>query len=258
MSKVFIDVGGFEGDACRAALDPIFGFDRVIAFEPVQHCAEAIRKRIQDPRLEVVCAALADFEGDAPLFGPGTLAGSLFQDHSDTNRFASESCLVHRASHVIAPILEEGSKVYLKLNCEGAEIPIVEDLLGTGAFQRLESILLDLDARKIPSLFKRLQGVECALSALPRRNWHLPEDVEFGWQCTFGGIRNWLRVSGASLPTWKLRVASLRYNTALWRSREFRGYYKFLLVRHLPDALMRFYYHVLRARKGKSPPTKPA
>lgn len=58
MSKVFIDVGGFEGDACRAALDPIFGFDRVIAFEPVQHCAEAIRKRIQDPRLEVVCAAL--------------------------------------------------------------------------------------------------------------------------------------------------------------------------------------------------------
>jgi hypothetical protein len=41
MTKIFLDVGGYEGESTWAALDPIFGFDRVFCFEPVSVTAHA-------------------------------------------------------------------------------------------------------------------------------------------------------------------------------------------------------------------------
>jgi len=246
MPKIFVDVGGFEGDASRAALDPIFDFSKVICFEPVRELAAAIQKRIRDNRLEVVCAALADRDGEACIFGPGTLAGSLYQDHRDTDARIAAPCALRRASTVLAPFVDNGARVFLKLNCEGAEIPILEDLLRSGVFHRLESVLLDLDARKVPALSERLAWIERQLETHVYRNWHLPEHVQYGWQSIFGGIRNWLHVSGALTDSGRARIASFRYNIELWRAHEFRGYYKFLAIRRLPKSIMRFYYKHLR------------
>jgi FkbM family methyltransferase len=249
VTKIFVDVGGFEGDASRAALDPIFGFTRVICYEPVPTCCESIRRRVQDERFDVVCAALADREGEAALFGPGTVAGSLFRDHRDTLEHSELSCELRLASKELGPWIESGARVFLKLNCEGAEIPILEDLLANNLFSKLTSVLLDFDARKIPSLHDRLARVESQISDLPRKNWYLPEEVQYGWQSTFGGIRNWLRVAGAAERPLLTRLASLRYNAVLWNRGEFRGYYKFLLIRRLPTAITRFYSQHLRRRR---------
>jgi len=248
MTQVFVDVGGFEGDACRAALDPIFGFTHAVCYEPVPHCAEAIRKRIPDPRLEVICAGLADRVGEAMIFSPGTVAGSLFGDHRDATGRPPIPCTLRKVSIELGPWLRDGARDFLKLNCEGSEIPILEDLLATDLFSKITSVLLDLDARKIPSLHGRLARVEQQLAELPLRNWFMPEEVQYGWQSMFGGIRNWLRVSGAADPSGLARLASLRYNATLWRAGEFRGYYKYLLIRRLPPAITHLYYRHLRRR----------
>jgi hypothetical protein len=64
--RVIIDVGGFHGHASLAALDPILGFDRVFCFDPDKALAANIR-RIWDPRLFVIEAALADRDGEVAL-----------------------------------------------------------------------------------------------------------------------------------------------------------------------------------------------
>lgn len=248
MKKIFIDVGGYEGDASLAALDPIFAFDEVYCFEPVKSCAEHIRKRISDPKFEAIPAALADYEGQAQLFGPGTVAGSLFSDHQHVDNSSAEYCRVIRASDFIRPFTEKGDEVYVKLNCEGAEVPIVHDLLLSGTFMKLKSVLLDLDARKIPSLAVRLGFIESELAKIKDRNWYYPEEVQYGQQCTYGGIRNWLFVAGAGASGLSKKLGSLGYNVTLWNKREFRGYYKFLLARKLPSGLMNFYYRHVRPR----------
>lgn len=248
MKKIFIDVGGYEGDASLAALDPAFGFDKVYCFEPVKECVAFIQKRIANQKIEIIQAALSDFDGEAELFGPGTLAGSLFSDHEHVNAGIAEHCRVVRATTFLAPFVESGADIYMKLNCEGAEIPILEDLLKSGIFSTLKSVLLDLDAKKIPSLAGRLNNIEIELNKIATANWFFPEDVQFGQQCTFGGIRNWLFVAGAAESGISSKMASKGYNYALWNKREFRGYYKFQLVKWIPVPLMKAYYKYMRPR----------
>jgi FkbM family methyltransferase len=252
LTKIFIDVGGHQGDASLAALDPIFGFDKVYCFEPVRRCVDFISHRIRDPRFEVRAAALGDVDGTARIYGPGSVAGSFFSDHQHVDPSTVEICDVVRASSTLEPLFAGGARVWMKLNCEGAEVPIVEDLMATGLFARFESVLLDLDARKIPSLADRLRELQAKLDRTPNRNWSYPEEVQYGFQSTFGGIRNWLRVSHAQEHGLGTRWASVRYNTGLWRRREFRGYYKFLVVRRLPQSLMRFYYASIKPRLAKT------
>jgi FkbM family methyltransferase len=252
VTKIFIDVGGHEGDASLAALDPIFGFDMVYCFEPVRRCVEFISRRIRNPHFEVRATALGDADGEARIYGPGSVAGSLFSDHQHVDSTTVEICPVARASAALAPLFAEGARVWMKLNCEGAEVPIVEDLMASGLLGRFESILLDLDARKIPSLSDRLARLQKQLDGVANRNWFYPEEVQYGFQSTFGGIRNWLRVSHASERGLKVRLASIRYNVTLWRRREFRGYYKFLVVRRLPKSFMRFYYASIKPRLARS------
>lgn len=80
--KVFVDVGGFKGDASRAALDPLFNFDRVSCFEPVSACCENNSAcDIEQLALHVDRGCLSDSDGTVIPFGPGTNAGSLFPDH---------------------------------------------------------------------------------------------------------------------------------------------------------------------------------
>ncbi|MGH8050656.1 MAG: FkbM family methyltransferase [Arenimonas sp.] len=252
MKKILVDVGGYEGDACLAALDPAFDFDVVYCFEPVKKCADSIKIRVSHPKLEVINAALSNFDGNADLFGPGTLAGSLFSDHEHVNSQVAEQCRVVRATGFLLPLVQSGDEIYVKLNCEGAEIPILEDLLDSGVFLKLKSVLLDLDAKKIPSLSERLSKIEEDLAKIESRNWFYPEEVQFGQQCTFGGIRNWLKVSGARAPGVSSKVTSFRYHLSLWNKGEFRGYYKFLLARRLPKFFMIIYYKYLRPKTAAS------
>src|SRR5262249_18528295 len=137
---------------------------------------------------------------------------------------------------------------FLKLNCEGAEVPIVEDLVASGWFARIRSVLLDLDARKIPSLGARLNRLLDTLGATDIHNWVFPEDVQYGQQCTFGGIHHWLRVAGAHEVSVGSVWRSGAYHMGLWREGAFRGYYKFLVVRLLPSRMVTFYYRFVRPR----------
>jgi hypothetical protein len=60
--------------------------------------------------------------------------------------------------------------VFLKLNCEGAECDILDDLLDSGEFAKLSFVMVDFDVRKIAAMRHRQAEVaeRLAVYGFPR------------------------------------------------------------------------------------------
>jgi FkbM family methyltransferase len=125
--RVFVDVGGYHGHSSLAALDPIFGFDRVICFEPDPTLAAGIR-RICDPRLKVIEVALSDRDGEADLVGGGQLGASIVDGYTEVFGEVRQTVQTRNAADFLGALIPEGSFVRMKLNCEGSELFIAETL----------------------------------------------------------------------------------------------------------------------------------
>jgi FkbM family methyltransferase len=235
MAKIFLDVGGYEGDASAAALDPIFGFDLVYCFEPVTSNCDKIRQSLTEPRLKIVEAGLFDTVGPMPLAEAGELGASIYQ-----NEGATISCNFIKASDFFRDHISSSDDVWMKLNCEGAEVAIINDLMDTGEAAKLREVLLDLDAVKIPSLYDKAAALVSRLENAPFC-FHYPPEVQYGMINNYGGIRNWLYMSGAATFSFHAFFASLIYQLPYLRSSRFNGYYKILVLRALrlrPPAML--------------------
>ena len=222
--KIFLDVGGFEGESSRAALDPRFGFDAVFTFEPVQSCANNIENTVRDRRLTVLRFGLYDQTASLPLGDAGELGGSVYTQ--DNN---GQLCPFVKASDWFADNIAENDQVWLKLNCEGAELNILNDLLDSGEASKVREALIDLDAAKFPSLHASAEALLIRLKSAPF-SFHYPPEVQYGAVTNYGGIRQWLVMTGAAT---KSRFASAIYNLPLAMDRRFNGYHKIRLLRLL-------------------------
>jgi FkbM family methyltransferase len=233
MARVFLDVGGYEGESVHAALDPRFGFDRVYCFEPVRALSEEIG-RIRDARLHVIQAGLFDSDCRREVFHAGTLAGSAFQDApAFLEEGHREECEFLDASRFFAEHIKKGDVVYMKLNCEGSECAILENLSASGEVRKLAGMLVDFDARKIPSQASRVDAVVRTMHALGVR-YFTPEQVQHGMINNYGGIRNWLVVAGAGVKGPLVTLRSAAYQSRIMLTRNHNGYYKMLLLKRFP------------------------
>jgi hypothetical protein len=86
-----------------------------------------------DPRVVVLDYGLWNRDQTLPLFSPGTIAASIYRDRGDVDPSDSETVSLRRASEWFAQNLDPGNRVWCKLNCEGAESIILEDLEGFGS-----------------------------------------------------------------------------------------------------------------------------
>jgi FkbM family methyltransferase len=225
--KIFLDVGGYRGDSSRAALDPLFKFDKIYCFEPVAQCCEEIRANISDPRFTVINAGLLDVCETIPFANAGELGGSIYGDGA-----ATVECRFIRASKFFLDHIGSGDRVWMKLNCEGAEVAILNDLLDSGEASKLREVLIDLDAAKFPHLVNEAEALLKRLRTAPF-DYHYPPEVQYGMINNFGAIRNWLLVSGAATPTFLTRLASAVYQFPYLLDRRFNGYFKIRLLRTL-------------------------
>ena len=235
--RVFLDIGGYKGHSSLAALDPIFGFDRVFCFEPVALLADRIRQ-INDPRLVVVEAALSDFDGRAPLYHAGTLAGSLFEDAPQYLEDGTiQSIQVLNATTTLRSIIGDSDFVRTKFNCEGSEVDILEALMKnwerTKIVQVIGGALIDFDANKIPSKRVLTASIVRRLSELGVA-YLTPPECQYGMVTNYGGVRNYLLISGARVFGARYAVKSLFYNIKMFSNPEINGYHKMRLLRRFP------------------------
>jgi len=77
--KVFLDVGAHEGETVRAVRDPKYRFDRIFCFEPASTCWKALEAEA-DRRVTVLRYGLWNRTCHLPLYEPGSLGGSVFED----------------------------------------------------------------------------------------------------------------------------------------------------------------------------------
>jgi len=206
--KVFLDVGAHEGSSLHAVRDPKYGFDRIYSFEPAPPCWAAL-EAVADGRVTVCRFGLWNRTCEQALYDPGSRGGSLFEDKFRSTPPTELSQFV-RATDWFHEHLGAADEIYVKLNCEGAECDIVEDLLDSGELARVRSVMIDPDVRKIPSLAHREREVRERLAASGLTNYLMEEDVMVG-ETHRARIQNWLRVAGAETTSAGMRGRQLAY-----------------------------------------------
>ncbi len=116
----------------------------VLAFEPDPTNAQVFRKNIEARRLDrvrLVEAAVSDYSGSGELFGefdgahPDSQGNSLLRSWGERGHTTTRTVDVVRLSDYIEEPVD-----FLKLNVEGAELPVVRDLSRTGRLEHIRQI----------------------------------------------------------------------------------------------------------------------
>jgi FkbM family methyltransferase len=166
----FVDVGAHVGETARVVRSPRYRFERIHCLEPAAACWPALEQlAAADARVRVHRVGLAGQAGRRTLHAPGLAGATLFADKPFRRpvEVQPETVTVVRARTWLARHVDPSETLVLKLNCEGAEVEILDDLLETDWLQQARSVMVDFDARKIPSLAGRVEELRGLLAGLP-------------------------------------------------------------------------------------------
>jgi len=189
--RIFLDVGANTGQSLAAALDPVFRFDEIVCFEPAHACWKFLES-VNDNRVKVEYFGLWNKTCVKHLFEPGGRGASMWKkDHARSD--ASELCEFRRATDWFKENVRTGDTVYLKLNCEGAECDILDDLLDSGEFEKVSFVMIDYDVRKIASQKHREAELRARLEPLGFPRVATSKQVMRG-PTHEERIKNWLRL----------------------------------------------------------------
>lgn len=164
--RIFLDVGSHHGQIIDRALNPAYEIDIVYAFEPSPECYEFLRSKYHmNKKIIILNFGLWKKTCEKILYNEGTQGGSILDDYkSGWDGFGKKTvCSFMNASDWFKSNLDSDGITFIKLNCEGCECDIINNLLDTGEFNKLKAMLIDYDVRKSPlqkwqerSLKKRL------------------------------------------------------------------------------------------------------
>ncbi len=201
--KVFLDVGAHTGESLNAVRDPKYRFEGIYCFEPASSCWGAL-EAVHDPRVTVCRFGLWKETCERPLYDTGSIGASLFADKFPGSRPEEQARFV-RATDWFREHLSGDHEIFLKLNCEGAEADIVDDLLDSGELARVRSVMIDPDVRKIPSQAHRARELRERLRASGPHNYAMEDEVMIGASHR-ARIQHWLATAGAEEPSRAARI----------------------------------------------------
>ena len=230
--KIFLDVGSNQGQTIGAILEPRHGFDtlfckydfqRIYGFEPVPALREVVSEKYRDPRITILAAGLWKETCEKPIYSPGSQSGSIFVDKINVDPENSATCRFVRASDWFREHVAETDEVYVKLNCEGSEVDIIEDLLDSNEYRKITSIGVSFDVRKIPSQSHREKEIKTRLEDSGYLNWVDLESLCAGSRRE--AIRKWLSLAGADRCSLAHRIRHVMYcsHTFLARLKRYSG-----------------------------------
>lgn len=176
--RIFLDVGANRGQTISRVLEPRYRIDRVFGFEPSPRCSAHLSLLFaDDPRVVVIAAGLWRSTCEMKLYNEGGEGGTIHADYRSALApepgAATIRCRFVRASEWFAGNLSGGDEVFLKLNCEGSECDIVNDLLDSGEYAKVRATLIDFDVRKSPSQARQEAALRARLASLGIANVHI-------------------------------------------------------------------------------------
>ena len=157
--KALFDVGGFRGEFTEAAF---LHFDLIHLFEPSPSLYEglfekkATSTKMGWDKVHIHPYGLWNKFAYQNLYHSSTRSGTIFKDKvyydvywDELEEDLVEDCVLVPA-HLIRPI--GGAQNFMKLNCEGCEVGILESLADSGMINAYSSIFVDFDFYKSQSL----------------------------------------------------------------------------------------------------------
>jgi len=190
---IFVDVGAHDGQTLEEVVKPRHGFDVIYAFEPMPDQYRTLRERFSDdPRVRLLNAGLADDVGARILYGDNSqMDATLYPTKRDIPDPSFQTkCLFVRASTFFLALPAEET-VVVKLNCEGAEVLILNDLIESGTIWRIHEAMIDFDIRKVDGHEHEEQEILDRLGDIGFTRYVLSEDVMSG-ETHQDRIANWL------------------------------------------------------------------
>ena len=195
--KIFLDVGAHVGETLEEVIKDEYLFDVIHCFEPMPQPFAKLVARFGQSGGKSSCRriflhnfGLSDLNGEKEIYGQG-LGASLFSDKKDVNLKQSTLCRFVRASDFFREHLTQHDLVVMKLNCEGAEIAIMQDLLDERQAFKITNVMIDFDARKIPHMAKKPKELLRRFKREGFKNYSLCRGVMRG-KTHEQRIRNWL------------------------------------------------------------------
>ena len=147
-----MDIGANKGQFLKS----VFGrgintcFDKIDSFEPFPPLALLAQKRF--PQACVHSFGLWNASCSADLHGAGGIGGSIWADKTtNVEDLNLVTCRFMRATEWFEKNISSTDLVIAKMNCEGAECDIIDDLILSGEFSKIRQILVSFDIDKIPS-----------------------------------------------------------------------------------------------------------
>ena len=188
--RIFLDVGAHDGETLDIALDPKWGFERIDSFEPASTRLETLRK-FRHKHLAIHDFGLSSQTKNTTLYGAGLLGGSIYSEKNYLDAKATsykEEIKLQSASEWLTKNTSADDEVFLKLNCEGSEADILENLIAEQLIFRVKSIYVDFDIRKVPGQAHRQKEIEDKLRSL-QIDFQTPDSLGIAANA---GVEKWL------------------------------------------------------------------
>jgi len=185
VKKIFIDVGAHTGESLEEALRIVYKFDAIHSIEPSNFGIKKLMK-YKDKRIEIHKIGVADYNGIATLYGSGAVGASLFEDKKQLWDL-TENVLIKKFSDWLNENIPIDCHCFVKINIEGSEIAILNEILKSERKECIKSILLSIDIYKVPSLKNHQEEFERILK-------NYPIDIEIRNEKEIDvAIANWLK-----------------------------------------------------------------
>jgi FkbM family methyltransferase len=193
MRKIFLDVGGHEGQTLREILSGKYMFDVVYCFEPMPEQYNFLVKNYKSDNTHIVNYGLLDNDVEAYIYGTNIdMGASIYSQKFDLDSPDHKTlCKFVNSTSFCKENIREDDLVIMKLNCEGAEVPILKNLLESGQIHKFNNIMIDFDIRKVVGLQREEQDILNLFQEKGFNNFCLAENVMVG-NSHESRIYNWL------------------------------------------------------------------
>ena len=245
--KIFLDVGAHIGQTLQEAIKDDYLFDVIHCFEPMSEPFAALGKMVRevgakpDPQNQNVFKlgektiilnnfGLADIPGERIVYGSG-VGASLYEGarrhaEQDIDRSLTATCAFVEASDYFRQHFVRNDLLVVKMNCEGAEVEILKNLLESGEIFKIASVMIDFDARRIKDMRTEPYKLIKRFRKQGFRNYNLHFEVMLSGTYE---IRNWLEsLSFAKTIIKNPRPFGLKRRTRYWLKRYIKRFIKMM------------------------------
>jgi len=192
--RVFLDVGAHIGQTLEEVIKEEWGFDLIYSFEPMPGEFAKLSEKFGKLRnVRLFNYGLLDRTEELPMYGANDgMEATVLPDMSTIHHPEKVTmCRFVEARAFIDSIPQEEG-IILKLNCEGSEVAILDNLIDTGRIGRIFYAMIDPDYRHMPRGMEEIHRVLDRLKDVGFDRYFMCDEVMIG-PTHQERTANWLR-----------------------------------------------------------------